>query len=149
MRQRKPLSRSTPMPRGSTPLSRGPAKARRRDTGPTKAGRDVVKRRSGGLCERCGRLGEQIHHRKPRAMGGSTVVAINQAANLLHVCVLCHLDIESHRETAYAYGWLVPRSTDSALWAVLRYDGQWVLLTIDGGYVEAMAPNLDLGGDAA
>lgn len=59
-------------------------------------------------CRRCGRLGEQIHHRRPRQMGGTRRRWVNQPANLVLLCIRCHQWVELHRELATEQGWLVP-----------------------------------------
>lgn len=59
-------------------------------------------------CRRCGHMGEQIHHRHPRQMGGTRRGWINQPANLVLLCWRCHQWVELHRERAVADGWLLP-----------------------------------------
>ena len=83
-------------------------------TGPDLATRQAVIDRAGSKCERCGQPGEQIHHRKPRGMGGTSDPAINAFPNLVFVCADCHREIESHRSDAYESGWLVRRWQDPA-----------------------------------
>jgi 5-methylcytosine-specific restriction protein A len=48
-----------------------------------------------------------VHHRKPRRMGGTSRRSINSPENLLLLCRACHNRAEQHREWAYAYGLLV------------------------------------------
>lgn len=114
-----------------------------RRTGPTPQVRELVRARAGSSCERCGmalRTGN-IHHRKPRGMGGTTDPAANSPANLMLVCgsgtTGCHGWIESHRQEALTEGWLVPRTADpegspvrvwGAGWAQLRADGHYEVL---------------------
>lgn len=80
-----------------------------------------------------------VHHRQPRGMGGSSL-DVNRASNLLLLCgsgtTGCHGMVESQRVLAYAHGWLVPRSFDTTLYAVLIYTGDVVYLTDDGTYRE-------------
>lgn len=57
---------------------------------------------------------KQLHHRKPRGMGGSSDPHINDPVNLIPVCLSCHQWIESHRDEAREKGWLVPFSKDPA-----------------------------------
>ena len=83
-------------------------------TGPDLATRQAVIDRAGRKCERCGQPGEQIHHRKPRGMGGTSDPAINAFPNLVLVCVTCHDEIERNRQMAYESGWLVHRWQDPA-----------------------------------
>lgn len=83
-------------------------------TGPDLATRQLVIDRAQRRCERCRQPGEQIHHRKPRGMGGTSDPAINALPNLVFVCGDCHREIESHRSDAYESGWLVRRWRDPA-----------------------------------
>jgi 5-methylcytosine-specific restriction protein A len=48
-----------------------------------------------------------IHHRRPRRMGGTLDPEINSPANLVLLCRACHSDIESHRQQALTDGWLL------------------------------------------
>lgn len=95
--------------------------------------RDQIVARANGACERCGVPVNvfQIHHRRPRGMGGSTAEDTNRASNGLCVCVSCHGDIEANREDALKYGWLVRQGQDPVAVRVLRR-GQWVTLANDG-----------------
>ncbi len=71
--------------------------------------RRLVAERSQGLCEICGRRpAQQLHHRRPRKMGGSRRESTNTPANLLAIDALCHADIESSRLHAESFGWLIP-----------------------------------------
>jgi 5-methylcytosine-specific restriction protein A len=85
-----------------------------RATGPDAKTRGLVMARDGGRCRRCGAIGEQIHHRLPRGMGGTRDKKINSPANLVLVCGQCHAEIESDRLDAYDTGWLVRRGYDPA-----------------------------------
>ena len=85
------------------------------------------------------RRGEQIHHRKPRRMGGSTAPGINEAANLIYVCANCHVWIELHRESSYLHGYLVNAHDDPKTVPILRYGQVAVLLDNQGGYTEFVA----------
>ena len=77
-------------------------------TGPSAEVRAEVIARARGRCERCGTWADQgqVHHRKPRQMGGTSRPEINDASNLVLLCQLCHDDVESHRTDAYEAGWL-------------------------------------------
>jgi len=85
-----------------------------RNTGPSPQIRDQVKERDGNACRRCRRApATQIHHRAPRAAGGSKNCDwINNPANLVLVDDQCHAYIESHRARAYETGWLIRRTSD-------------------------------------
>lgn len=102
-------------------------------TGPNKRVVAVLAARHQGICERCGRRPmEQIHHREPRGMGGTSDPAINSACNLLGVCSPCHLAIELDRTVAYEQGWLVRRGHNPAKTPVWLAGRGFVLLTDAG-----------------
>ncbi|MEX7470161.1 hypothetical protein AB4Z39_10660 [Mycobacterium adipatum] len=84
---------------------------------------------------------EAAHHRRPRGAGGSKRPDTNKAANALAVCDADHLYLESHREEALKYGWLVLQCDTPATIPVLRR-GVFVLLDNDGGYVRWTAPGV-------
>lgn len=86
----------------------------------SKATVDLVWKRDGGRCARCG-IGLtredrgytwSLHHRRPRGMGGSRISWVNEAANLLVLCGTgttgCHGWVEKNRGEARDLGWLVP-----------------------------------------
>jgi 5-methylcytosine-specific restriction protein A len=87
-----------------------------RRTGPTAATRDAVYERAGFACERCGRTDGPfaVHHRRPRAMGGSRLADTNALPNLLLLDDDCHRYVEANREEALAHGYLVPQGKDPA-----------------------------------
>lgn len=95
--------------------------------------RKQIQERSKGRCEVCGSLAlyHQIHHRRPRGMGGSTDEACGTAANGIWVHPSCHQKIESNREQALLKGWLVPQGQNPAEVPFKKYN-QWVLLGDDG-----------------
>lgn len=83
-----------------------------RKTGPSKAQAELVVARSGGVCEAwffdgCNGRAEQLHHRRPRGMGGSKRSDANSPAVLVHICWPCHVEIESHRAYARDRGLLI------------------------------------------
>ncbi|WP_052372816.1 HNH endonuclease [Amycolatopsis taiwanensis] len=100
--------------------------------------RDIVRERSGGVCEKCGiQPAAEIHHRCGRQMGGSREPWINQPSNLLHLCSGCHGEVTNTRG-ARAYietcGWLVRRGqTLPADVPVVLWHGL-VLLDDHGGF---------------
>ena len=106
--------------------------------GVSKAVAEVVLERDRGRCfawvthHGYAMRGQQIHHRKPRRMGGSTDPEINQPANLIHLCSKCHDWIESHREAAYLHGWLVAAGDTPSKVPVLQHGTKAVLLDNDG-----------------
>lgn len=110
---------------------------RRRATGPTAAVLALVRERSGGDCERCGNdWAAEVHHRRPRGMGGTHRGGSNRASALLHLCRRCHEDCESNRNQALIHGWLVNQHGDPRLVPVLTRHG-WIRLT-DAGGIEAV-----------
>jgi 5-methylcytosine-specific restriction protein A len=101
--------------------------------------RELVKRRAGDCCERCGAAisaDHSYHHRRPRGMGGTK--RKDTAANLVLVCgsgtTGCHGLIESQRTASFATGWLVRQHQDPASVPIDRH-GAWVLLTEHGTLV--------------
>lgn len=86
-----------------------------RATGPDLRTRQGVIDRDQRRCRRCSAPMAQIHHRRPRGMGGSRHdPAINAPSNLVCLCVECHGWIESHRAESYDAGWLVHRRHNPA-----------------------------------
>lgn len=108
--------------------------------------RKQIETRSKGRCEVCGSLAlyHQIHHRRPRGMGGSTDEACGTAANGIWVHPGCHAKIESNREQALAKGWLVPQGKNPAEVPFKKYN-QWVLLLDDGTMVPSPQDSLSGG----
>ena len=104
-------------------------------TGFPKNVRDIVTLRAGGACERCGLAAPayQHHHRRPRGMGGSRAADTNGAANCVLLCHYCHDDVESRREWAFDFGFLVPQGKKPSEIPVWRTK-KWVFLD-DFGYV--------------
>lgn len=149
MKRSKPLRRvarlvsRTPMPRTSSVRS---GAHRRRSTGPTAATVRLVLARAtsvmGLRCEKNDELlyGERgrdwdIHHRRPRRMGGDPRPDTNKASNLLVLCRGCHDEIESHRADAYVHGWLLHDGDSPATVAVLiEHSSRWTYLTDAGEY---------------
>jgi Predicted restriction endonuclease len=135
------------MLRRDLPLSRKKAikrvmlHRRHKATGPDRDVVDAVYERAQWSCEVCcvgvgDRRGvdHHIHHRRPRALGGSKRADTNLPSNLLLLCPDCHADIESHRAIAQSMGWLVPQVADPAAVAVLVQRDRWTYLTADGRY---------------
>ena len=84
----------------------------------TSATFDLVWSRDRGCCVRCGAalvgargLSWSVHHRRPRAMGGSKLPWVDKPGNLIALCGNgvdgCHGWIESHRAFARGSGFLV------------------------------------------
>lgn len=112
--------------------------------------RQVVKARSGMRCEKCGRStkweGSEVHHRLPRRMGGTSLVAINSPANLINLCKPCHAAIESDRTVAYRNGWLLHAVDDPSQRIIRMYDG-WHYLADDGSRTPCESPLLQAIGE--
>lgn len=122
LRRGKPLERKTPMPRTSAkPLRNGPVKARRPTrTAAERETRAGTRRRSGGICERCGqRRACEWHHRENRSQGGDWSLA-----NGCDLCTPCHSWITEHPAESYAFGWSVPHGVTPEQWPVFRH-GSW------------------------
>ncbi len=99
----------------------------------TETTRQKVIERSNGRCEVCGAPVEtpQLHHRKPRGMGGTKDPASRSTANALAVHYACHEWIERNRTEATILGYLVPQHEKSTDTPVLTADG-WALFHDDG-----------------
>lgn len=98
----------------------------------TKATRDIVSERSNGVCEVCGQeKATQMHHRRPRGMGGSRETRIHQPSMLLHLGNDCHEYIEHHRAEAIDEGWLLKNANDDR---PVRIVGRYVAFDDDGGF---------------
>lgn len=93
--------------------------------------RDLIHHRAKGRCEKCGMPLPgglaQIHHRRPRGMGGTKRKESGTAANGIYVHLKCHMDIESNRQAAFDNGWLVHQLAEPAVIPIKLWDG-WFLL---------------------
>lgn len=121
----------------------------RRSTGPTTATRDLVFARDRAciVCEDTFQL--QIHHRRPRGMGGTRRESTNSPAALVLVCSTHHAWLESHRDLARQRGYLVPQHAEPADVPIL-HRGVWSWLCDDGTVVPlGVAELADLDGGAA
>lgn len=103
----------------------------------------LITARARHLCERCGYGNStvQIHHRRPRGMGGTKRLETNLPSAGVLLCQPCHAEVESHRLKAYSDGWLV-RQHQSPLDAPLYRRGHWVLLDDDGTFERLPAPHV-------
>lgn len=132
-------------PKLAAPASAGKPRKPRVSTGPDRATVAVVYERAQHGCERCAEhvgpergVDHHIHHRRPRAAGGSKRDDTNSPANLVLICPDCHSEVESYREAAYAEGWLVRQTGDPAEVPILIERGnRWVLLSPLGLYLPA------------
>jgi 5-methylcytosine-specific restriction enzyme A len=115
--------------------TRTPMKRVRRNTGPTAAVAELVLRRDDWSCVRCGKAELQLHHRRPRGLGGTNRDDTNQPQNLLTLCLACHRWVESRRADAITNGWLVGQLDDPATVACLvDHESRYVYLTDSGEY---------------
>ena len=117
-----------------------------RSTGPSAVVVDIVWVRDNGSCARCGtglsfaQRGSQwsVHHRRPRGMGGTSELWVNQPANLVCLCgsgvTGCHGWVEANRADARDLGWLVSRNAKfvAAEIPVTYPDGRLYQLDDDG-----------------
>lgn len=104
---------------------------------------DVIHLRGMGRCEiaaaGCNLYVDDVHHRRPRGMGGTRRLDTNTAANGLSACRTCHRHVESHRAWAYVNGFLLHQHQDPLqvpVWwrcVTTRAGKQWRFLDNDGG----------------
>lgn len=91
--------------------------------------RQGVYGRSEGLCERCGMAKvTDLHHRRPRGMGGDRREDTASMDNALGLCRPCHDWVEGNRVEAREKGFLVRSSHDPATIPVC-YRGRMMLLS--------------------
>lgn len=91
-------------------------------------------------CERCRkdflRLGVSIHHRRPRMMGGSKDEELHKAANLIALCgsgtTGCHGWVESNREQARTFGFLIQRVQSAEEVPFKDLNGDWWVIDNNG-----------------
>lgn len=97
--KRTPLKRKSPLAVDRTltrkPMQRKqkPSRRNKKETTYTKSLREEVFERDGGVCQLCGRFGEQIHHTVPRGRfyyQWYTFTDVNNPINLMLVCHKCH-----------------------------------------------------------
>lgn len=129
------MKRGAPLKRNKPLRTSREKRTGRRDTGPDRTTRDkVLERDSGCLICGAGPYGLQVHHRKPRRMGGRKVPGINSPANLISLCPTDHAWVESSRAEALEMGLLVSEHDDPAQVPVTHRDYGSVFLTDDGDY---------------
>ena len=99
----------------------------------SKETRDIIIKRAVGRCELCGLPAPvgQIHHRRPRGMGGSKDPLAGTAANGILLHLLCHTRIEMNRSESLANGWLIQQGHDPEFVPIKRF-GQFVHLLPNG-----------------
>ena len=93
----------------------------------------VVYARDGGKCLRCLQEATDVHHRKPRGMGGSSDPELNYGlANLVSLCRHCHDRVHANPGESYELGWLVRSGLDPLEVPILVSATFTVWLTRDG-----------------
>jgi 5-methylcytosine-specific restriction protein A len=99
----------------------------------SKETKEIIKNRANERCEICGSyaIAQQIHHRRPRGMGGSKDPLCGSPANGVLVHPWCHASIEQNRTQAIEKGWLVSQGHDPSFVPFKKYFA-WVLLKHDG-----------------
>lgn len=142
MRRGKPLRRGEPL-RRKTPLRSAGSRRSGRSTGPAGEVAEAVYERAQHCCEICADglgpvrgVDHHIHHRRPRAAGGSRRPDTNLPSNLLLLCPPCHDRVESYRAVAQLAGWLLSQVCDPAATPVRLAGPTWRYLTADGRYSE-------------
>lgn len=99
---------------------------------PMAAARPVVRERSGGMCERCGReRATDMHHRKLRRHGD------HAPANLVHLCRECHNLVHDDGYREPQAGLLLKSWDDPRAVPVLHSIFGLVRLDDAGGYERA------------
>lgn len=63
----------------------------------------AVWERDKGTCQRCGKPGHQVHHRRIADRRENT----HPAERLAVVCLSCHGEIHNHPAISYEDGWLI------------------------------------------
>lgn len=78
-----------------------------------RANRQLVQGRAFGRCERCVtvELNGDLHHRRPKGLGGSKAPDRHDVSNLVHVCRGCHTWCHGNPAAAAEAGFIVPRSS--------------------------------------
>lgn len=86
-------------------------------------------------CVGCGGRVDELHHVRPRGIGGTSNAAIRQPWNGLPVCRSCHRIAESRRSLARDLGWLTARpDPDEPFWTFRLGWCRWVLLDAETRY---------------
>lgn len=101
--------------------------------------REAIWERSGGRCEMCGTpaANGQIHHRRPRGMGGSKDPLTGAITNGVLLHPNCHAKVESERSWAFDNGWLVQQRDEPELTPIMTWRG-YLWLTPDGSYMDVL-----------
>lgn len=101
----------------------------------------TVKKRDRYRCFRCLKIAHDVHHRRPRQMGGTSHAWINQPANLICLCRPCHRWAEEHYAEAVAQGYRIPFRLTAEECPITNVNGQQVYLTNEGTIITRGASN--------
>lgn len=98
--------------------------------------KELVASRAGWACEICGKpvINPQIHHRRPRGMGGTRRKDSASPANALFLDMECHTWVEMNRYTSLTQGFLI-RQNENPSGVKFRHHEGWKYITDDGGYI--------------
>lgn len=141
LKQERGLESNTPM-KLSASLKTGSKMKRkpRVQTSEERRAREIVKTRSGGVCEVCGRReATDMAHRVGAGVGGKW-----RAGNLLHACRLCHSSNHDDPQNSFDHGWHLRANKDYLQEPVLMAkDGEtrWCLLDDEGGIFPTENPS--------
>lgn len=130
IKRKKPLT-GTAIKRAKQLTQRAVQRKRAQVTPEEKAAKKVVRARSQGICERCGRArAAQMHHRVKAGR-------VWRASNLMHVCGLgnysgCHGEIEQNPTVSKEQGWWLLPNQDPARSPVWFAGRGRVFLSDDG-----------------
>lgn len=73
--------------------------------------RQTIWERDGYACIICGRYSEQIHHRRPKAKGGTSVAWVGEVPNGIVLCgsgtTGCHGWVHDHPAQSRSRGWII------------------------------------------
>lgn len=111
---------------------------------------EVALARNGGRCERCNsRATGELHHRRPRRMGGAgrrDAATTSGAANCLCLCTRCHDRAERRDRAAARHEGVILSAgrtpADEPVQAYMRGRWGWWLLDNDGGCTRVPAPEV-------
>lgn len=116
------------------PLNRARERVTKRSTGFPPKVRALVADRAAGVCEKCGcAVATQLHHRRPKAIGGSRLADTNSSENAIACCEPCHSEIHAKPDWSKVHGWLVRQGQSPAAIPVLLHHG-WAVLDDAGRF---------------
>lgn len=98
--------------------------------------RRLVLARDGDKCLRCLGPAVDVHHRRPKGMGGTSDKSIAFGlANLISLCRECHAWVHEHPEQGYLTGYLLHSWDDPARFPLLLKPGStYIYLRADGSF---------------